>query len=58
MPFKKLTGEKLVKSIKEGKFRELKNEIDEEIVDKVASRISTKKKDILNNIRNKKSGKK
>ena len=58
MSFKKLTGEKLVKSIKDGKFRELKNEIDDEIVEKITDRISAKKEEIIKGIRNKKGGKK
>lgn len=57
MAFKTLTGEKLVKSIREGKLRELKNVIDEEIVDKLTNRISEKKKDIIKNIRKRKLGK-
>jgi len=58
MPFKKVTGEKLVKAIKDGKFRELKNDLDEEIVEKVTKRISDKKDEILKGIRSKKGGKK
>lgn len=58
MSFKKVTGEKLVKAIKDGKFRELKNDLDEEIVEKVTKRISEKKQEIIKNIRNKKGGKK
>jgi uncharacterized membrane protein len=58
MSFKKVTGEKLVKAIKDGKFRELKNDLDEEIVEKVTKRISDKKEEIIKNIRNKKGGKK
>lgn len=58
MSFKKLTGEKLVKSLKEGKLRELKNDIEEEIVEKVTKRISDKKAEIIKGIRSKKGGKK
>ncbi len=58
MSFKKVTGEKLVKAIKDGKFRELKSDLDEEIVEKVTKRISDKKQEIIKNIRNKKGGKK
>ena len=56
MSFKKVTGDKLVKAIKDGKFRELKNDLDEEIVEKVTNRISAKKEEILKGIRNKKGG--
>ena len=58
MSFKKVTGDKLVKAIKDGKFRELKNDLEEEIVEKVTNRISAKKEDILKGIRNKKGRKK
>jgi len=58
MSFKKLTGEKLVKAIKDGKFRELKNDLDDEIVEKVTNRISAKKEEIIKEIRNKRGGKK
>jgi hypothetical protein len=58
MAFKKITGEFLVKSIKDGKLRELKSEIDEELVEKVTDRITKRKKDILEKIRNKRGGKK
>ena len=33
MSFKKITGDSLVKSVKDGNFRELKNDLDEEIVE-------------------------
>jgi len=51
MPFKNLTGENLVKQVKERNFRELKNQLDEEVVEKVTNRISEKKKEIIANIR-------
>lgn len=54
---KKVTGDSLVRAIKDGKLRELKQNLDEEIVEKITNRISAKKKDILKDIRNKKSGK-
>lgn len=49
--FKNLTGEKLVKSIRTGKLHELKNEIEEELVEKVTTRITEQKKQFLKNVR-------
>ena len=56
MSFKKITGDSLVKSVKDGNFRELKNDLDEEIVEKIANRVSEQKEDFLNKVRNKKVG--
>jgi len=56
MSFTKVTGESLVKSVKDGNFRELKNNLEEEIVEKVTSRVSEQKEELLKKIRNKKVG--
>jgi hypothetical protein len=54
---KKLTGDKLCRSIKEGKLSSLKKDIEDEIVEKIADKIKAKKREILNNIKKSKAGK-